>query len=80
MGVRSVNFAVSKDLPVKNTFPRCKIPKYTLTAPDESHTNQIDHALTEDTFQVYLMSDLFQGMTVILANIWFLQKFGIEYQ
>jgi hypothetical protein len=42
-GVRVVNFATSKNLIVKSTFPHPKIPKYTWTSPDGNTHNQIDH-------------------------------------
>ena len=47
-GVRIVNFAISKNLVVKNTsFPYRNIHKYTWTSPDEKTHNQIDHILID---------------------------------
>ncbi|PNF35277.1 hypothetical protein B7P43_G04807 [Cryptotermes secundus] len=41
-----VNFATSKNLPVKSTmFPHCNIHKFTRTSPDGKIYNQIDHIL-----------------------------------
>ena len=45
-GVRIVNFAISKNLVVKNTmFLHRDILKYTWTSPDGKTHNQIDHVL-----------------------------------
>jgi hypothetical protein len=47
-GVRTVNFATSKNLVVKSTiFPHRNIHKYTWTTPDGKNHNQIDHILKE---------------------------------
>jgi hypothetical protein len=47
-GVRSVNFATSKNLRVKSTmFPYRSIYKYTWTSPDGKTHNQIDHILVD---------------------------------
>jgi hypothetical protein len=47
-GVRTVNFAPSKNLTVKNTmFPHRNIHKYTWTTPDAKTHNQIDHILVD---------------------------------
>jgi hypothetical protein len=68
-GVWAVNFATSKNVAVKSTmFPYRKIHKYTWNSPEGN--NQIDHVLIEDGIQVYLMSDLSEGLTVILTTIW----------
>jgi exonuclease III len=70
-GVRVVNFATSKNLTVKSTMlPYRKIHKYTWTSPERNTHNQIDNVLIEDGIQVYLMSDLSEGLTVILTTIW----------
>jgi len=48
IGVRSVNFATSKNLVVKRTiFPHRNIHKYNWTSPDGKTHNQIDHILIE---------------------------------
>jgi hypothetical protein len=39
--VRVVNFATSKNLIVKSTFPHCNIHKHTWTSPDDVTHNQI---------------------------------------
>jgi endonuclease/exonuclease/phosphatase family metal-dependent hydrolase len=46
-GVRVVNFATSKNLIVKSTFPHCDIHKHTWTSPDGVTHNQIDHVLID---------------------------------
>jgi hypothetical protein len=43
--VRVVNFATSKNLFVKSTFPHCDIHKHTWTSHDGVTHNQIDHVL-----------------------------------
>jgi hypothetical protein len=56
-GVRVVNFITSKNLTVKSTmFPNCNIHKYTWKSPD-GETHNIDHILTGEGIQMYLMSD-----------------------
>jgi hypothetical protein len=70
-GVRVVNFATSKDLVLKSTmFPHHRIHKYTWMSPEGNTHNQIDHDLTEDGIQVYLLSDLSEGLFVILTTTW----------
>jgi endonuclease/exonuclease/phosphatase family metal-dependent hydrolase len=46
-GVRVVNFATSKNLIVKSTFPHRDIHKHTWTSPDGVTHNQIDHILID---------------------------------
>jgi hypothetical protein len=46
-GIRVVNFATSKNLVVKSTFPYRNIHKYTWTSPDGKTHNQIDHVLID---------------------------------
>jgi exonuclease III len=46
-GVSVVNFATSKNLIVKYTFPHCDIHKHTWTSPDVVTCNQIDHVLID---------------------------------
>jgi endonuclease/exonuclease/phosphatase family metal-dependent hydrolase len=46
-GVRVVNFATSKILIVKSTFPQRDIHKHTWTSPDGVTHNQIDHVLID---------------------------------
>ena len=47
-GVRTVNFATSKNLVVKSTmFPHRDIHKQTWTSPDGKTHNQIDHILID---------------------------------
>jgi hypothetical protein len=70
-GVTVVNFATYKKLVVKCTmFSHLNIHKYTWTSPEGNTHNQIDHVMIEDGIQVYLMSDLTEGLTVILTTIW----------
>jgi hypothetical protein len=70
-GVRVVNFATSKNLVVKSImFPHRKVHKYTWASPEGNTHNQIDQVLIEYGIQVYLMSDLSEGLTVILTTIW----------
>jgi exonuclease III len=45
--VRLVNFATSKNLRVKSTFPHLNIHKYTWTSPDGKTHSQIDHSLVD---------------------------------
>jgi hypothetical protein len=81
-GVRVVNFVTSKDLVVKSTMlPHRSIYKYIWTSPDGQTHNQIDHILIdEDCIQPYLMSELSEGLTVILTIIWYMQKLGRDWQ
>ena len=44
-GIRSVNFATSKNLIVKSTFPHINIHKYTRTSPDGITHNYIYRVL-----------------------------------
>jgi hypothetical protein len=45
-GVRTVNFAISKNVTVESTmFPHCNIHKYTWTSPDGKPQNQIEYIL-----------------------------------
>jgi endonuclease/exonuclease/phosphatase family metal-dependent hydrolase len=46
-GVRVVNFATSKNLIVKSTFPHRDIHKHTWTSSDGFTHNQIDHVLID---------------------------------
>jgi hypothetical protein len=46
-GVRVVNFATSKNLIVKSTFPLHDIHKHTWTSPNGVTHNQIDHVLID---------------------------------
>jgi len=47
-GVKTVNFATSKNLAVKSMmFPHRNIHKYTWTSPDRKTHNQIDHILID---------------------------------
>ena len=47
-GVRTVHFAASKILVVKNTiFPHRNIHKYTWNSPDGKTHNEIDHLLID---------------------------------
>jgi hypothetical protein len=71
-GVRVVNFATSENLVVRSTmFPHRTIHKYTLTFPEGKMQNQIDLVLTDRRcIQVYLMSDLSEGLIMILTTIW----------
>jgi hypothetical protein len=68
--VRVVNFATSKNLVVKSTmFPHRSIHKYTWTSPDGQTHNQIDHVLIDRRhIKVHLMSDLSEGLIVILTK------------
>jgi exonuclease III len=70
--VTVTNFATSKNSVVKSTtLPHHKNHKYTWTSPEGNPHNQIDHVLTDrDGIQVYLMSDLSEGLNVILTTIW----------
>jgi exonuclease III len=65
-GVRVTKFT-SKTLVVESTmFPHRSIHKYTWTSPDLK--TQPD--LIGDNIQVYLMSDLSEGLIVTVAIIW----------
>jgi endonuclease/exonuclease/phosphatase family metal-dependent hydrolase len=46
-GVRVVNFAISKNLIAKSTFPNREIRKDTWTSPDGVTHNEIDHVLVD---------------------------------
>jgi hypothetical protein len=46
-GVRVVNFATSRNLIVKSTFPHRDIHKHAWTSPDGVTHNQIDHVLID---------------------------------
>jgi hypothetical protein len=61
-------------------FPHRNIQKYTRTSPDGNTYNQIDHALTGDDIQVYLMYVPSGKLTVIVIIIWWLQNLGKDYQ
>jgi hypothetical protein len=73
-GVRSVNFATSNNLVAKSTvFLHRSIHKCTWTSPDGRTHNQIDRILIGyigDGIQVYLMSDLSEGLIVTLTTVW----------
>jgi endonuclease/exonuclease/phosphatase family metal-dependent hydrolase len=45
--VRAVNFATSKNLIIKSTFPHRDIHKHTWTSPDGVTHNQIDHVMID---------------------------------
>jgi endonuclease/exonuclease/phosphatase family metal-dependent hydrolase len=45
--VRAVNFATSKNLIAKGTFPHRDIYKHTWTSPDGVTHNQVDHVLID---------------------------------
>jgi exonuclease III len=70
--VTVVNFATSKNLVVKSTiFPHRKIHKHTWPYPEGNTHNQTDEVLIDKKgTQVYLMSDLSEGLTVILTATW----------
>jgi hypothetical protein len=66
-GLRVVNFATFKNSVAKSTmFPHYNFHKYTWTSPE----GKTDDILIEDGIQVYLMSYLSQGLTVILTTTW----------
>jgi hypothetical protein len=47
-GVKTVNFATSKNLVARRTmFPHCNINKYTWTSPEGKTHNQTDHVLID---------------------------------
>ena len=46
-GVRTVNFATSKNLVVKSTILHQNIHKYTCISPEGKTHNQIDHILID---------------------------------
>jgi hypothetical protein len=73
-GVRVVNFATFKNLVVQSTtVPHCDIHKYTWTSPEGKTCNQIDQILIDrrrHSSTAYLMSDLSEGLIVILITIW----------
>jgi hypothetical protein len=59
-GVRVVNFATSKKLIVKITFPNRDIHKHTWYSPDGVTHNQIDHVVIEKTTFKYIRCPLLQ--------------------
>jgi hypothetical protein len=68
--VRVVNFTTSEIIVVKSAFfPHGKIYKYAWTSPDRKTCSQIDHILIEGNSQVYLVSDLLEGLTVVLKSV-----------
>jgi hypothetical protein len=70
-GVRVVNFDTPINLVLKSTtFPHRKIHKYTSTCPEGNTHSHIDHVMIEDGIQIYMMSDLSEGPTVIPTTIW----------
>jgi hypothetical protein len=75
-GVRTVNFATSKNLVFKiSTFPHSDIHKYILTSPEGKTHNQTDHVLDRRWHSRTV--DLFSGnLTVIPITIWRLQNEG----
>jgi hypothetical protein len=46
-GVRVVNFATSKNLFIKNTFPHHDIHKHNRTSPDGVTYDEMDHVLID---------------------------------
>jgi hypothetical protein len=72
-GVRVVNSETSKNSVVKSTmFPHRSIHKYTWTSPDGQTHNQSDQVLIgrRHLIKVYFMSDLSEGLIIILTTIW----------
>jgi hypothetical protein len=57
-GVREVNFATSKTLIVKSTFPHCNIHKHTWTSSDGITHNQIDHVLIDKRRQSNILLEV----------------------
>ena len=72
-GVRSVNFAISKNLVVKRTmFPHRNIHEYTWISPDGKTHNQIDHVLIDRRWHSSVLD-------VIQIIIWSLQRLGKDW-
>ena len=75
IGVRSVNFATSKNLVVKRTiFPHRNIHKYNWTSPDGKTHNQIDHILIERRWHSSILDvRSIRGSDCDTDHIWWLQ-------
>jgi hypothetical protein len=81
-GVKAVNFAISKNLAIRNTmFPHNNIHKFTWTSPDKKTHNQTDHILI-DRRQDSSISDVRRSgqQIVILTTIWWWQKLRTGWQ
>jgi hypothetical protein len=80
---RIVNFAVSKNLVVKDTMlPHRDIHKYTSTSPGGKEHNQIDYILIDRRWHSSILDvyEVLGELTVVPVTKWWLQKLGKNWQ
>jgi hypothetical protein len=61
---------IFNDNGVRTMFPHRNIHKFAWTFPDGKTHSQIDHIVTGEGIQVYLMSDRSGEQTVVLIITW----------